>query len=84
MLAQAISSTAPIAPMSTHNMLATPPTRSSFNGPNDGGDSQVRDGFARSAESGRSGHASSQIGNMRSTSARASAGVTPGRSRASP
>ena len=32
MLAQATSSTAPIAPMSTHNMLATPPTKSSFKG----------------------------------------------------
>jgi len=32
MLAQAIMSTAPIAPMSTHNMLATPPTKSSSNG----------------------------------------------------
>ena len=32
MLAHATSSTAPIAPMSTHSVLATPPTKSSFNG----------------------------------------------------
>jgi hypothetical protein len=78
MLAHAISSTAPIAPMSTHNVLATLPTRSSFNGRTVG---RMRQLFVRST--GLSDQASNQIGSMRSRSARASAAVTPGASRAS-
>ena len=81
MLAQAISSTAPIAPMSTHNVLATPPTKSSFKGRTSGVIRQFA--IASFVDPGPVGHASSQIGNMRSTSACASAGVTPGLSRAS-
>ena len=69
--------------MSTHNMLATPPTKSSFKGRTTGVIRKFAMASRVSPRPGRSGHASSQIGNMRSRSARASAGVTPGLSRAS-
>ncbi len=47
MLAQAIRSTAPIAPMSTHNMLDTPPTKSSNNGSTTARHSPVRELLSR-------------------------------------
>ena len=72
-----------MAPMSTHNVLATPPTKSSFKGRTTGVTRQFAIASFVSALPGTIGHASSQIGNMRSTSARASAAVTPGASRAS-
>ena len=52
MLAQATRSTAPIAPMSTHNMLATPPTTSSFNDRMTGVNREAREGFARQPDIG--------------------------------
>ena len=52
MLAQAISSTAPIAPMSTHNALATLPTKSSLKGRTSGGDSPACELFARQRAAG--------------------------------
>ena len=47
MLAQAISSTAPIAPMSTHNMLDTPPTKSSNSGCTTAAEPPVRELLCR-------------------------------------
>ena len=76
MLAQAISRTAPIAPMSTHNALAMLPTKSSCNGRTAGAIGPI-------ASRKAAGTGASQIGSMRSRSARAAAGVTPSLSRPS-
>ncbi len=83
MLAQAISSTAPIAPISTRNMPATPPTKSSFKGRTAGVICRFAIASFVTETPGKRGQSSSQIGNMRSMSARASAGVASGLSRAS-
>ncbi len=69
MLAHATSSTAPIAPMSTQSALATLPTMSSFKRRTTGVIRQFAIASRVALKPGMMGHASSQIGNMRSMSA---------------